>query len=71
MSYGPKESVVIEPPHPFEGGKPNILDGAPGAPRANDLRLEEPNDGLGQGVVVAVPRLPTEGSMPASTSRSA
>lgn len=55
MFHGPQESVVIEPPHPFEGGKLDVLDGAPRAPTANDLRLEEPDDGLGQGVVIAVP----------------
>jgi hypothetical protein len=36
----------------------------------NHLDLVQPVDGLGQRVVVAVPLLPAEGSMPASASRS-
>src|SRR5690606_30678642 len=54
MSDGPEEAVVVEPPDPFEGGELDILDRAPRPPAADDLGLEETDDRLGLGVVVAV-----------------
>jgi hypothetical protein len=51
----------------------DLLDVFHSSPRPllpDQLRLEEPDDGLRQRVVVGMPRLPTEGSMPASASRS-
>jgi len=51
---GSEDQVVVEPPDPFEGGELDALDRAPGAAAADDFRLEETDDGLSQGVVVAV-----------------
>jgi hypothetical protein len=65
-----QKAMVVEPPHPLEGGELNVFQRAPGPALTDDLRLEEAYDRLGQGVVVGVARLPTDGSMPASAKRS-
>ena len=66
-----EEAMVIEPPDPFEGGEFDVFEVAPRTTWTNKLGLVEPNDRLGQGVVIyESPRLPTEGSMPASARRS-
>ncbi len=65
-----KESLMIEPSHPFEGGEFQRFDRFPRCPAMDQLRLVKAVAGFGQGVVVAVPLLPTEGWMPASAKRS-
>jgi len=49
-----QQPAMVEPVDPFQRG---ILDGVDGAPRsapADDLGLEQPDDRLGQGIVVRV-----------------
>jgi hypothetical protein len=66
---GLEQVAVIEPVDPFQGGIVNGFKTAPGASSMEDFRLEQAVDGLGQGVVVAVPEAFTEASMRASDSR--
>jgi hypothetical protein len=54
VAEGTEQAVVVEPPDPLEGGELDILDPGPGAARIDELGLVEADDGLGQGVVVAV-----------------
>lgn len=54
MPDGSEEAVVVEPPDPFPGGEFDVFDGAPRPVPADDFRLEEPDDRLGQGDVVDV-----------------
>ena len=46
--------MVVEPPDPLESGELDVLDVAPRTSFPDDLGLEEADDGLGQGVIVAV-----------------
>ena len=50
-----EEAMVIEPPDPFEGGEFDVFEVAPRTTWTNKLGLVEPNDRLGQGVVIRVP----------------
>jgi hypothetical protein len=45
---------MVEPVHPFEGGELDRLDAAPGTTPADHLGLEQADDGLGEGIIVAV-----------------
>jgi hypothetical protein len=54
MSDGSEEAGVVGPLDPFESGELDISDGTPRTLLSDDLRLEEADDGPGQGVVVAV-----------------
>ena len=45
-----EEAAVVEPVHPFEGGVLDRLQGSPRATAADDLGLEQADDGLGEGV---------------------
>ena len=45
---------MVEPVDPFEGGELDGLERAPGPLPADHLGLEEPDHGLGEGVVVAI-----------------
>ena len=65
-----KQSMIVEPTDPFERGQLHGLHVLPGAAPMNDFSLVQAIDRLGQRIVVAVPRLPTDGSMPASARRS-
>ena len=49
-----QEPPVVEPVDPFEGGELDRLEAAPRSPASDQLGLEEPDDALGQRVVVAV-----------------
>ncbi len=49
-----EQSSVIEPVDPFEGRELNFFKVAPRAVAPDDLGLEEPEDRLGQGVVVGI-----------------
>jgi GAF domain-containing protein len=51
---GGVQSAVVEPVDPLEGGDLDLVEGAPGAASVDQLGLEQPNLGLGQGVVVRV-----------------
>ena len=65
-----EKAAMVEPVDPFEDGKLDSLQRAPGSSPADDLSLEQPVDGFGQCIVIAIAKLPTEGSMPASARRS-
>ena len=64
MATRPEAAVGVEPPDPFQGGKPDILETAPRASSPNDLRLEESDRGFGQCVVVAIAPAGASGSPP-------
>jgi hypothetical protein len=49
-----QKATMVEPPHPLEGCEFDILEGPPWPPFSNGLRLEKPDDGLGQGVIVGI-----------------
>ena len=51
---GFEEAAVVEPVDPFEGGVLEVVEAAPGAAVADELGLVEPDDRLGEGVVVRV-----------------
>lgn len=48
------QALVVEPPDPLEGRQLDFLDGAPRLAGLDQLGLEQPVDGLGQGVVVTL-----------------
>jgi hypothetical protein len=50
------EAPGVPPVDPTRRGGLDLLEGAPGACRARELRLVQPVDRLGEGVVVRVPR---------------
>jgi len=45
---------VVEPVDPFQGGVFDLVDAFSGATAADELGLVQPDDGLGQGVVIGV-----------------
>ena len=53
VANGLKESLMVEPGHPFEGGEFQGFHGFPGRPAMNQFGLVQTVDGFGQGVVVA------------------
>jgi hypothetical protein len=59
-----EETTVVEPVHPFEGGVLDRLQGSPRATAPDDLSLEQADDGLCEGVVVAVADAPDRGLDP-------
>jgi len=61
---------MVEPVDPFERGDFDGLEGPPQPTPMDDLRLIEAVDCLGECVATASPTLPTDGSIPASASRS-
>lgn len=65
-----EQAAVVEPGYPLQGRQLDRLTGFPRPPAVDQFRLVEAVDGLRQRVVVAVPLLPTEGSIPASARRS-
>jgi hypothetical protein len=65
-----QQAVVVKPGHPFQRSEFDGLTRFPGSATVNQLSLVEPIDGLGQGIVIAVAFAPTDGSIPASASRS-
>jgi hypothetical protein len=54
VAEGFEQAVVVEPPDPLEGGELDVVERAPGTAWSDELSLEEPDDGLGQRVVVGV-----------------
>jgi hypothetical protein len=54
VAAGLEQSSVVEPVDVLEGGDLDLLDGPPGSTRLDELGLEQPNHGLGEGVVVGV-----------------
>jgi hypothetical protein len=70
ITTGLEETPVVEPVDVLEGGNLDLLDGVPRPTRLDQLRLEQSDDRLGQRVVDASPIDPTDGSIPASASRS-
>ena len=65
LSSQDQQTPVIEPVDPFQGYEFHRLQASPGAPRANHLGLVQPDDRLGQGVIVRIAntahRLPDAG----------
>ena len=65
-----EQPPIVEPVNPFERRVLHRIV-SPLTPASVDrLGLVEPDDGLGEGVVVGVPTRPTEASMPTLASRS-
>ena len=54
LAVGFEEAAVVEPVDPFEGGVLEVVEAAPGAAVADELGLVEPDDRLGERVVVRV-----------------
>ena len=67
---GLQQPAIIEPIHPLEGCELDGLEVTPRSASMDDLSLVEAIDRLGEGVVVRVAELPTEGSIPVSARRS-
>ena len=55
---GLEEPSVVEPVDPLEGCELHRIEASPRASRSNHLRLVQPNDGLGQGVVIRIANAP-------------
>ena len=51
---GLQEAAMVEPVDPLQGGVLDLVDAPPGAAPVDQLGLVQPDDRLGQGVVVAV-----------------
>ena len=49
-----KQAAVVEPVDPSESGELHRLEAAPRSAPMDHLGLEQPDDGLGQSVIVAV-----------------
>ena len=54
MADGLQEPAVVEPVDPLQGGVLDLIKTLPGAAPADQFGLVQPDDRLGQGVVVAV-----------------
>ena len=54
VAVGFEEAAVVEPVDPFEGGVFEVVEAAPGAAVADELCFVEPDDRLGESVVVGV-----------------
>ena len=67
---GLQKPAIVEPVHPLEGCELDGLEVAPRSASMDDFGLVEAIDRFGEGVVVELPTLPTEGSIPASARRS-
>jgi hypothetical protein len=65
-----EQPAMIEPVDPFERRVFDRIEVPPGAAVTDDLGLEQTDDRLGQALSYESPTLPTEGSTPASASRS-
>jgi hypothetical protein len=55
IANGLQEPAVVEPVHPLQGGVLDLIKAPPGAALADQLSLVQPNDRLGQGIVIGVP----------------
>jgi hypothetical protein len=51
---GRMQPPVVVPVDPFQGGQLDVVDGLPGSAAADEFGLEQPDVGLGQGVVQRV-----------------
>ena len=65
-----EQPPMVEPVDPFKRGVFDSLEAAPGSTPVYDFGFVKAVDGLGQGVVIAVADASTDGSIPASASRS-
>ncbi len=71
-----EKSMMVEPPYPFKRGELDVFEAAPRPLPADRFRLVQADHGFSQRIVCRStsasesPRLPTEGSMPASDNRS-
>jgi hypothetical protein len=54
VADGLQEPPVVEPVDPLQGGVLDLVEALPGAAPADQLGLVQPDDGLGEGVVVGV-----------------
>ena len=66
------QPLVVVPVDPAEGGELHVLDRLPGSlcGSPDELGLVEGVDRLGEGVVIASPTVPMEGTAPISARRS-
>ena len=55
---------MVEPVDPLQGGVLDLVQAPPGAAPADQLSLVQPNDRLGQGVVIGVPAGTDRGDRP-------
>ena|SRR5450759_3468590 len=70
VAAGPVEPLGIPPSDPGRGRELDLVDRAPGTPRADELGLVQAVDALGEGIVVGVPLAPDRGDRPSSARRS-
>ena len=70
VANGFEQPPVVEPVDPFEGRIFDGLERSPRPPPVDHLGLVKAIDRLGQRVVIAVADASTDGSIPASASRS-
>ena len=56
-----KQPAMVEPLHPFQRRQLHRLEMAPGAASTHDLGLVQPDDRLGERVIVRVPDTPDRG----------
>src|SRR5450756_330740 len=54
VTVGLEQPAMVEPVEPLQRGVLDVVDALPGAAPTNQLRLVEADDGLGEGVIVAV-----------------
>lgn len=54
MTDGLHQAAVVEPVDPLERGVLHVVDALPGAALADELGLVQPDDRLGEGVVVTL-----------------
>jgi hypothetical protein len=54
IADGLQEPTMVEPVDPLQGGVLDVVHPLPGAAPADQLGLVQPDDGLGQGVVIGV-----------------
>jgi len=67
---GHGDAAVAPPLDPFQPGALDLLGAAPGSAAFDQFGLEQPVDGLGEGVIEAVPAAATKPVMPSSANRS-
>lgn len=70
ITDGFKQTPMGEPVDPFKSGELDLFEVAPWPTPPNRFGLGQADDGLGRCMVVSVPTLPTEGSIPAFTRRA-
>jgi hypothetical protein len=70
VADGLQKATVVEPVDPFQSGEFHRFEVPPWSAPMDDLGLVETVDRFGEGIIITVADTPTDGSMPASASRS-